>query len=148
MRHLFSDKFQSLPAKIFINHFLPLLGMKKSRVKHRKGMKALKPSLREKKRYLVYDVYPKQGLVDKSVEAVKHLIVQELKKTLGVWHSAQAGIIHLDFSKKLGRGILRVSLKSLNIVRASFAITEFEGLKATVIGVSGILKKARQRYFA
>ncbi len=111
-------------------------------------MKALKPSLREKKRYLVYDVYPKQGLVDKSVEAVKHLIVQELKRTLGVWHSAQAGIIHLDFSKKLGRGILRVSLKSLNIVRASFAITEFEGLKATVIGVSGILKKARQRYFA
>lgn len=111
-----------------------------------KGLKPLKSSLREKKRYLVYEIYPKEAVKHKQVSQIKNVVVTNLKNVLGIWLSATSGIIHMDYSKNKGRGIIRVSHKSMDAVRASFVISNFDDFGATVIGVSGILKKARSRY--
>ena len=78
-------------------------------------MKPLSPTLKEKKRYLMY-----------SVEAQKTIrpqaILKELQTILGLFESARAGMQSIKFSHN--KGVLRVSLESLPKVRAAFTLIQ------------------------
>jgi len=117
-----------------------------------KKMVKLKPilqSLKEKKRYLVYEVISeneKDSNKDRSSE-----ILKKVTNFLGVFESAKAGIQSVEYNKKKQRGVLRVSTKQLDKLRTSLAMVNQlndEEVMIRTIGVSGILKKARTKYVA
>ncbi|MFP4118695.1 MAG: Rpp14/Pop5 family protein [Candidatus Woesearchaeota archaeon] len=111
--------------------------------------KPLRPAFREKKRYLVYkaDSFADNGI---SMYAVQQSLVSTLTDMLGVFDGAAAGILPIKFDKKSNKGIIRVNHTAVDRVRACFAlISELEGVpvRITSVGVSGILKKAKENYF-
>ena len=110
--------------------------------------KPLMPSLREKKRYLAYEVISKTRF--DAVEA-NNAIFSNAKDFLGNMGMAKAGILMLNdkWNKDAQKGLLRVNNKHVNEVRASFVfLKEVNGKEAVVksIGASGILKKVHDRY--
>lgn len=100
--------------------------------------KALKPSHREKKRYIVYEL-------SKALPSQQKHLVAKLELLLGVFMSAQAGIMPLKF---LGnRGLLRVNHTAVDYVKACFTmIHELNGTPVTVhsVIVSGMINKANE----
>lgn len=103
--------------------------------------KALKPSHREKKRYIVYEVH-----TELDMPKVQKALVDKLTELLGVFMAAQAGILPVKFSHN--RGIIRVNHTAVDYIKACFVmITELAGqpvqLKSVV--VSGVLKKASEQ---
>ncbi|MGM5481150.1 MAG: Rpp14/Pop5 family protein [Nanobdellota archaeon] len=111
--------------------------------------KPLRPAFREKKRYIVYyaDSF---GDTDISMYKLHQSLVSRLVDMLGVFDGAAAGIIPVKFDKKKRKGILRINHTATDRVRACFAlISELEGIpvRITSVGVSGILKKAKENYF-
>lgn len=111
--------------------------------------KPLLPTLREKKRYLAYEVISRHKFSD-AIE-INKAIMDAAKEFLGNLGMAKAGIIIMNdqFSKEKQRGLLRVSNKHLDSLRASLAFTDKISNNEVIIrsvGASGILKKAQQKY--
>ena len=110
-------------------------------------IKPIIPALKEKKRYLVYEI-----ISDSPISKdVSEEIVKKSKEFLGVFDSAKAGIQHVDYDVKTQRGVIRVAVKSLDKMKTSLAlINQLNDEEASIrtIGVSGILKKAKNKYFA
>ena len=112
-------------------------------------LKPVLPSLREKKRYLAFEVISKEKITDFGVvsDAIMHYSLQFLGQ-LGV---AKAGIITLDNKWDLHaqRGIIKVSHKHVDAVKAALALADkIDGKDAIFrsIGVSGILNKAEKKF--
>jgi len=108
-------------------------------------IKAILPSLREKKRYLVFEVFSKGKIRDYS--GVSKAIWQGMLSFAGTKGAAQAGLILLPekYNQQAQRGIIRVNNKQVDLLKASLAlIQEVDNVPATIrsIGVSGSLKKA------
>tara|TARA_Y100000310_G_scaffold345407_1_gene464642 strand:+ start:2477 stop:2824 length:348 start_codon:yes stop_codon:yes gene_type:complete len=108
--------------------------------------KPVMPSLREKKRYLSFEVVSKNKNSFKSVEKA---ISNAVLGFLGVYGSGKAGINIMDdqFNFKEQKGIIRVNNKNVDALKASLVmVKEVDGGEAIVrsIGVSGILNKARR----
>ena len=110
-------------------------------------MKAILPTLKEKKRYLVYEV-----LSDTSIDKdVSEEIVKKVKGLLGIFDSATAGIQAVQYDNKTQRGVLRVAIKGVDKVKMSLAlINQLNEGEVTMrtIGASCILKKAKNKYIA
>ncbi|MFH1770852.1 MAG: Rpp14/Pop5 family protein [archaeon] len=110
-------------------------------------LKPLLPTLKEKKRYVVYEVLGKNDLKeDLSIE-----IVKKVTAILGVFDSAKAGLQNVEYDKNKHRGVLRVAVKQVDKLKMSLAlITALNDKEVTIrtIGASGILKKARNKYMA
>jgi len=107
------------------------------------SLKALKPSKREKKRYIVYQITAEKK------KNFSNSLVLELKNNLGVFGSAKAGILPIFFDDKTLVGIIKVNHKMVDEVRALFVlISELDKIKLSIktLGVSGILKKAKENY--
>ncbi len=104
--------------------------------RHRFKMKHLKPSLKEKKRYLVFEVVNAKANKD-TFKSIK----LDAEKTLGLFISASAGIQFIKF--KGNRALFRVSHKYVDHLKAALLFNHFV-LKS--VGVSGILKKAESNY--
>jgi len=111
-----------------------------------KLIKPLRPTMREKKRYLAFEI-----LAEKAVpgqDAFK-AIIKALQQFLGDYGMAGAGIIILKDKYKKNKGLLRVNHRFVDHARAALAIiTEIEKTSVVVrsIGTSGILKKAETKY--
>ncbi len=103
--------------------FSPLKKMQK--VKH------LPPSMREKKRYIVYEVVEGSMAPDE--------LLGEVRSTLGLFESAEAGVQSIAY--KDDRGILRVSNRYVDKARVALALVEKALVR--VVRVSGSLKKAK-----
>ncbi len=106
--------------------------------------KALVPSLREKKRYLAFEIISEGAA---GAGAACRDIEKALLAHLGTFGMAKAGafIVKDSYSPRTGRGVIRVSSAGLDRVRASLAlITEIGGKKAAVRSMlaSGMLHKA------
>jgi ribonuclease P/MRP protein subunit POP5 len=115
------------------------------------SLKALKPTLRERKRYLVYqiDIDSRDKDVKKELKNFQTLIIDKLKLNLGIFSSAKAGILPIYFDSERFIGILRVNNKMIDEIRANFVlITELNKVPVCIktLGVSGILKKAKELY--
>ncbi len=106
--------------------------------------KPLIPSLREKKRYVAYEVISDSDFDAKEVSAK---IADSFKDLFGDKGLADAGLIFLDdkFDKKTKRGLVRVSHDSLDDLRSSFVfIRDINGKRSIVRSViaSGMIAKA------
>lgn len=106
-------------------------------------MKPLLPTLKEKKRYLAYEIATQAPLrVDCS-----RTLIQEIKRMLGLFDSAAAGLQSISYDLGKQQGVLRIATRSVPKVRAALTlITHVNNIdvRITTKGVSGILRKVPQ----
>jgi ribonuclease P/MRP protein subunit POP5 len=102
----------------------------------RPKLKSLRPTLREKKRYLAYEVIAPSPL------SGPESVLARIQATLGSFGAAKAGVVPISFNAKTQRGLVRVSAKGLASVQASFLFQDFVIVRS--VGVSGILHKAQR----
>lgn len=112
-------------------------------------MAPLKPSLREKKRYVAFEIISEKPLLD--FKKVSASIWQSILSYLGSYGAANAGVWILSdkYNPETQRGLLRVNRKEVEKLKGSFVfIDNIDGTKVIVrsLGVSGILKKAESKY--
>ena len=110
-------------------------------------IKPLQPTLREKKRYIVYQIDSDSKL--NMYDAQKDMLTQ-IHQLLGVFQSSKAGIMPIKFDDTSNKGILRVNHTAVDLIKSCFVM--IKTIKKTpvcihTIGVSGILKKAKEKYF-
>ena len=108
-------------------------------------MKPLLPTLREKKRYIAYEV-----LSDKAVSAAgtSAAITRAVKRLMGELQAGKASPQLLS-QREGQRGIMKVNREYVNHIRAAFTlITAIDGTPAMVrsTGVSGMLNKTEKRF--
>ena len=113
-------------------------------------IKPILPSLREKKRYVVFEVISDSSLDGSSVS---ENIMQSSLDFMGELGVGNAGIMILNdkWDNKTQKGIVKVHHKYVNHLKSSLMLIEnIDGHKAIIrgIGVSGILKKAIHKYAA
>ncbi len=105
--------------------------------------KPLIPSLREKKRYLAFEVVSESILSKKSVMLSIKL---KINQALGTFETAKAGIMFLPdkYNQQKQRGILKVNHDYLDKVKASLClIKKIDNQKAIVrsLSASGMINK-------
>lgn len=116
----------------------------------KKRLKPILPSLREKKRYLAFEVISSRIYDYNSIAGAIHNSLLQLVGELG---AGKAGIMFLEdkFNQELQRGLIKVNHKYIDHLRASLALIKGindEEVIVKSVGVSGILKKAEKRYLA
>ena len=114
-------------------------------------LKPVLPSLREKKRYLVFEVISRQKFQDPR--PVSDAILRCSSVLLGEIGAAKAGIMPLEnkWNAKNQRGMLKVGHKYSDAAKASLAfVREIGGHEAICmsIGLSGMLGKAEKQFLA
>lgn len=102
--------------------------------------KILLPTLRERKRYLAFEV-----LAEKEVQwnSVKKAIMLAMKDYVGINGLAEAGLLFVKNNQN--KGLLRVSHTSLNKIKAALIfITQIDNQRVIVrsLAASGMLNKA------
>jgi ribonuclease P/MRP protein subunit POP5 len=110
-------------------------------------LKPVLPSLREKKRYLVFEIIAKEPIKDFS--AVSKAIWKALLDLSGVLGASKAGIWLLSdkFNKDKQKGLIKVNHKNADLLKAALStIKQINGIDVIVrsVGLSGILKKAER----
>jgi len=106
------------------------------------------PSLREKKRFLVFEV-DTDGNPD--IIQINDTIASKFKDLFGLFGLADAGLLMLNnkYDNVKKRGIIRVNHKNVDKLRASFAlIDQIKSSPASIrsLGLSGILRKAEKMF--
>ncbi len=109
-------------------------------------MKPLLPSLKEKKRYIVFEIISEKKLSEK-------IVIDEINKKilsfLGELGIAKSGFVLLKDSIKKTKGIIRTNLKYQDEVKMALSLIKKIGndkVIVNVVGVSGILKKAKSKF--
>lgn len=103
--------------------------------------KPLLPSLKEKKRYLVFEVIG----VKCNLEDIKKVIMLNLHDFVGEYGLGLMGVVFLEDWQN-NKGIIRVNNKYVDLLKASFVkIDKIDKGKVIVKSVrtSGVLNKAR-----
>ena len=106
--------------------------------------KLLKPSLREKKRYLVYGVISDTGM---NYNNIKENILKTFKEYFGNIILSKADMRFIEF--KDNKGIIRINNKYLDHLRATFCLlgkVNKEEIIVRSLGVSGMINKARSKF--
>ena len=109
------------------------------------------PSLRERKRYLAFEIISETPI--KDFNAVSKVIFDKALEFLGELGCSEAGINILSdkYDGKKQRGLMRINNKSLDKMKATFALIDQMANQNVIvrsIGASGILKKAEDKYIA
>jgi len=103
-------------------------------------MKPVLPTLKERKRYIVYELITEQPLPGSpETEVLNHL-----KVMLGLFDGAKAGLLPVRYDENTQTGILRVAHNSVDKVKASLLLLKtVKGAPVIprVKGISGILNK-------
>ena len=112
-------------------------------------LKPVLPSLREKKRYVVFEVISKEKI--KDAESVSNAVWHCSLQFLGQLGTAKAGIMVLNnkWNPELQRGIIKVSHKHVDAVKAALTFANKVDNTDVIfrsLGVSGILRKAENKY--
>jgi ribonuclease P/MRP protein subunit POP5 len=106
--------------------------------------KRLLPSLREKKRYVAYEVLTESKFTSHQI---KETIILNFKELFGTDGLSKAGLDFVDFEDN--KGIIRVSNKSLDMLKATFCFVRKlnkDDIVLRSLGVSGILKKVKNKF--
>lgn len=106
-------------------------------------LKSLLPTLKEKKRYLVFEIIKIEPLTQSKQTLTE--IVSKIKTILGVFESANAGILGVEL--KNDKGILRVNNNYVDKTIACMMLIQELNNKKTIIKpllTTGLLDKARQ----
>ena len=112
-------------------------------------LKPVLPSLKEKKRYLVFEVISKGSISD--FNSVTKAIWHKSLSMLGQIQAAEAGIWMFPdcWDNSTNKGMIRVGHKYVDQIKASLAmINHVEDNEAIVrtIGVSGTMAKAKSKF--
>lgn len=105
-----------------------------------KKIKPILPSLREKKRYLGFEVLSKAKLGD--FKAVSAEIMKSVSGFLGEQNLAKAGLHIFPDKYKEGKGIIKVNNKYVDHLKASLALSK---LQIRSVAVSGMINKIEKR---
>lgn len=113
-------------------------------------IKPILPSLRERKRYLAFEIISKNKISDFS--AVSRALWQSFSRFLGELECSKAGIMILaeKYNKELQRGLIRVNNKYVNQLKSALLFMDrIEAAPVVVksVGVSGMIGKAYKKYF-
>ncbi|MBM3309765.1 MAG: ribonuclease P protein component 2 [Candidatus Altiarchaeales archaeon] len=107
-------------------------------------MKPLKPTLREKNRYVAVEVVcDRKCTRDEVVKAVWNTIL----RFLGELNASKMSLWVMDWNDEKQRGILKVNHKSVKDLRIGLTMLGKIGenrASTRVLGVSGTLKQARE----
>ncbi len=107
----------------------------------KKDLKALLPSLKERKRYLVFEVISKSKIDD--FKAVKDEIAASMASLIGDIGMAGASIQFIK--ERENKGLIMLNHNFLDHLRASLALVRtIKGVPALLrsVGVSGMINKA------
>ncbi len=107
--------------------------------------KPLSPSLRQKKRYLVFEVMSEKK---QDFNLVNKLILQQSSKLLGELGMAQAGLMILSDKFDGKKGIIKVNHKYVHHLKSVLGLITNQNMLFRSIGVSGILNKAEKKFIA
>ena len=107
-------------------------------------MKHLLPTLREKKRYVVFEVISEQPI---DANHVQLEIEKSFLQLFGELGYSEAGpiFLHERYNKNTQQGMIKIGYKHVEQLRTAFAMIKHINGKKTIIRsicVSGILKKA------
>ena len=110
----------------------------------------LLPSLKEKRRYVVFEVLSDAPVLRDDVYDTVSSHVKDFVGTLGF---SRAGIQFVPerWDGKRQRGVVRVCHTSVDTLKASFSLISHVKNQQVIIhsvGVSGILSKAKHKYLA
>ena len=106
-------------------------------------MKPLLPTLKERQRYIVYEVISAHAIQNDISDALLH----RLSEILGIFGMADAGILSVSYDTTTQTGILRVNHDQVFKVKAALLMVTHLGTRQVLIrthGVSGILKKVKR----
>jgi ribonuclease P/MRP protein subunit POP5 len=102
---------------------------------------ALRPAMREKKRYLAFEIMSQQPLrLDADL-----VLIGKINELLGIFNSAKAGILRVRYDVRSQRGLFRIDRKFVDLVRTCFVMIKDVGGQKVLIRtlyVSGMLHKA------
>ena len=112
-------------------------------------LKPVVPSLREKKRYLAFEVISNEKINDFGL--VSNAIMHYSLQFLGQFGAAKAGIMVLNnkWDARTQRGIIKVSHRHVDALKASLVFAGKTSNTEAIfrsLGLSGILKKAENNY--
>lgn len=98
-------------------------------------MKPLKPSLREKRRYILFSI-----IGNKNFSQIKNEIIKTIKKFMGDFYFGIANIKIIDYGDKYF--ILRVNRKFVNFLRSSIIFVKDCAIRS--VSCSGTIKKIKK----
>jgi ribonuclease P/MRP protein subunit POP5 len=112
-------------------------------------MKAILPTLKQKKRYVAFEVVSREAI--QSYDDIKRTILDAGLSFLGELGMAEAGIriIDDDYDPKAQRGVIKVGHKHVDRLNSALMMVRKIGRHDALIrcvGISGILAKAEKRY--
>ena len=112
-------------------------------------LKHILPSLREKKRYLAFEIISRERIGE--LNAVSNAVYSASMQFMGYLEAAKAGVMMLSnkWNQNTQRGIIKVGHRHADAMKASLAfISRIENKEVICrsLGVSGILKKAENNY--
>ncbi len=112
-------------------------------------MRAILPTLKQKKRYMAFEVVSREGGL--SYDDIKKAILDAGLSFLGELGMAEAGvrIISDDYDPKKQRGIIKVGHRHVEKLSSALMMVRRIGRHDALIrcvGISGILAKAEKRY--
>ena len=115
----------------------------------KKKLKPLLPTLREKKRYLAFEVLSKAKIMD--FDTVSNAILHTSAEFLGQLGVSKAGLLVLKdmWDNDSQRGVIRVNHKHTDKLKAALTMMDKindDDVIVKSVGVSGILNKAEKRY--
>lgn len=113
-------------------------------------LKPLPPTMREKKRYLAFEIISEKDAYPDFKSSSKYML-DSIFSFMGESSASRAGIWMLPDKFKDGKGIIRVNNKYVNELKVALShIQKIDNTEVIVrsLGVSGILKKAMSRYVA
>lgn len=114
-------------------------------------IKPVLPSLRGKKRYLVFEIIS-ENKID-NLNDISDSILGSCQKFFGEMGMAKAGLLMLNdkYNKEKQKGIIKVDNKMVDNLKAALCFVKEIGDKKVIVksvGVSGILKKAQEKFIA
>ncbi len=109
-------------------------------------MKPTPPTLRERNRYIAFELISEKKLArDAVVKSLWNVVL----RFLGEWDAGDTGFTVIEWDAEKDRGIARTAHKSLPKVKAALALTTKVGdekVRPRILGISGTLKKIRENW--
>jgi len=125
--------------------------MRKRKIKTKKEKKIkLKASLKEKRHYIVFkiEVEKRKKINEKEI---KEIINKAILRFLGILGYAKAGPLFIEVGKIDKEGfyiILSTLTKYVDKIKAACTLINIKGISVRCIGVSGTIKKVRQKFLS
>lgn len=105
------------------------------------NMKPLLPSMREKKRYVVFET-----ITDKfDSKKTEKLIMDNNLRFMGEFGISKSGLMFLSDSWNKNKGIIKINPKYVDELKMALGLIKGD-IIVNVLGVSGTLKKAKQKF--